>query len=108
MSAYRDSIDHFRQLGGRVSYRGSPFVVGLQMENTPTADDDLRHLFTLRDEIDVVALEGTQVTDLGLQYLCDLPSLDNVDLTNTRVTDAGLEILSRIRTLRWVHLEGTH
>ncbi len=109
MLDYESSIEHFRALGAHVSHRkidGKP-VVGIQMANRSVTDDDLRHLYTFRETIDVVGLEGTKITDAGLQHLLDLPLLDNVDLANTDISDSGLEILLQIKTLKWVHLEGT-
>jgi hypothetical protein len=55
----------------------------------------------------VIGLERTQVSDNSLRQLMDMPKLDNVDLTNTSITDAGLEFLSKIKTLEYLHVEGT-
>lgn len=109
VSDRESTIEFFRGLDAHTSSReigGSP-VVGIQLRDHPVTNDDLRHLVGLRDELDVVGLEGTQITDEGLHHLCDLSTLDNVDLTNTAVTDAGLAILATIKSLEFVHVEGT-
>lgn len=87
---------------------GGSQVFGIQCRQRRISDDSLRLLQAFQEELTVIGLEGTQVSDDGLRHLNDLSKLDNVDLTNTGVTDTGLEILSKIKTLEYIHVEGTH
>ncbi|MCE9555579.1 MAG: hypothetical protein K8T91_19700 [Planctomycetes bacterium] len=99
---------HFRNLGAHFSMREvGGIVLGIQLRGRNVSDADLALLNAFRDELDIIGLEGTAITDRGLLYLSDLLKLDNVDLTNTTITDAGLRILSGISTLQYVHLDGT-
>jgi Leucine Rich Repeat (LRR) protein len=45
-------------------------------------------------------LEGPKVTDAGLQYIAQLPTVESIVLYNTEVTDSGLEHLARLPNLR--------
>lgn len=104
----QSAIEHFQELGVHLSLRhGGSQVFGIQCRQRRISDDSFRHLQAFRGELTVIGLEGTQVSDDGLRHLTDLPKLDNDDLTNTGVTDAGLEILSTIKTLEYIHVEGT-
>lgn len=73
-------------------------------------DDDLKHLASFRQgdgiELDV-SLDNTSVTDAGLQYLTDVPTIHSLRLGSTRVTDAGLRHLKRLPRLRSLALDGT-
>ena len=78
------------------------------MLGCPVSDVDLVHLSPFRNEIDVIGLEGTSITDDGLGQFVEFPKLDNIDLTSTSTTDRGLLHLARIKTLKYVHLENSH
>jgi len=103
------ALEHFRCLKAHLSLRevNSRRVPGIQLRNRDASDADLRHLYVLRDELDVIGLEGTRITDEGLNHLRGLTLLDNIDLTNTSITNAGLEILAKIESLEYIHLTGT-
>src|SRR5688572_9318100 len=106
MSSREVAIAHFLSLGAQLSQReGDGTIRGIQLRNRSVNDDDLIYLSAFHEELDVIGLENTGVTDIGLKHLCSLPILDNVDLTNTSVTDAGLDVLASIKTLEYVHVE---
>lgn len=103
------ALRHFDDLGAHLAHREidrTP-VLGIQLRDRIVSDDDLIQLRHLRDVLDEIGLEGTQITEDGLLHLLDLPHLDNVDLARTAIGDAGLRILSRIKTLKYIHVEGT-
>ena len=54
-----------------------------------------------------LSLEGTRVTDAGLQYLEALPGLKHLNLSLTRVSDAGLASLERLDNLTTLQLADT-
>ncbi len=103
------ALAHFRRLGAHLAPRqiDGPPALGIQLRRCPIKDDDLAHLRQFRDELDVIGLEGTCITDDGLHHLLDSPKLHNVDLTDPAITDNGLAILARITTLEYSHVEGT-
>jgi len=49
----------------------------------------------------------TKVSDSGMTHLVALPGLTTVSLDGTRVTDAGLEDLSKRATIKWLKLNNT-
>lgn len=104
------AIAHFQSFGahcGSRHYAGRD-VIGIQLRNSQVSDNDLAMLQYLANEIDVIGLENTKITDEGLKYLCQLPILDNIDLANTTISDSGLVLLSTIMTLECLCVEGTH
>jgi len=104
------AIAHFQRFGARcgVRHRSDGLtVIGIQLRDSVVRDEDLALLEHLANEVDVVGLENTAITDMGLKYLCQLPVLDNIDLANTAITDAGLDILSSIKTLECLCVEKT-
>ena len=104
-----EALKFFRSFGARCTPRhhGGRDVVGLQLRYSSICDDDLPNLRPLRREVDVIDLEGTRITDDGLKHLLCLMFLDNLCLSNTSITDLGLNTISEIKTLQVVHLEGT-
>jgi hypothetical protein len=52
-------------------------------------------------------LADTRVTDKLLVELNEFPKLDSLSFQNTSITDAGLEYLARLKSLAFVHLNGT-
>ena len=61
--------------------------------NTNFGDDDLKSLVpAIRNHVNLKTLDfsGTQLSDVGLSYLQDLPNIATIDVRNTRVTDDGV------------------
>ena len=103
------AIAHFQALGAGCEARrhSGRDVIGIQLRNSSVTDDDLALLTSLRDDVDVIGLEGTNISDAGLAHLLNLRFLENVDLTKTAITDAGLATLSQLPSLEYIHIEGT-
>lgn len=59
------------------------------------------------EEVKVVNLGRTQVTDASLKHLKGLPALQGLNLHQTQVGDAGLERLKGITSLQNLSLHGT-
>lgn len=60
---------------------------------TNFGDDDLKALVpSIRNHLNLTKLDfsGTQLTDVGLSYLQNLPNVATIDVRNTRVTDDGV------------------
>lgn len=104
------AIAHLKHFGANCGTRhrkDGRDVVGIQLRGSRVSNEDLALLKYLADEVDVIGLEETKVTDEGMKYLCGLSILDNIDLANTAISDVGLEVLSSIKTLECLCVEGT-
>lgn len=105
------AIAHFQRFGAHCGERHRSDignVIGIQLRDSRVGDTDLAMLEHLVDDVDVIGLENTRVTDEGLKYLCCLSKLDNIDLANTAISDSGLVVLSSIKTLECLCVEGTN
>jgi hypothetical protein len=73
---------------------------------TKVGDEELKHVekFATAKCLHVL---GSNVTDKGLIYICDLPELESLHLVGTQVTDAGIKQLTSLKKLRFLHLVGT-
>ncbi|OYV85611.1 MAG: hypothetical protein B7Z73_13230 [Planctomycetia bacterium 21-64-5] len=79
----------------------------LELDLTNVGDDGLKHLRHL-PALTTLSLQLTGITDAGLIELTKLPALDNfLDLNGTEVTDAGVETLKQLRRLRRLELGRT-
>lgn len=61
--------------------------------NTNFGDEDLKSLVpTMRNHLHLKTLDfsGTQLSDLGLSYLQDLPNVSTIDVRDTPVTEDGV------------------
>lgn len=59
------------------------------------------------DQVDIVVLQGPQVTDATLPMLAALPTLRSLDLDHSQVTDEGLKQLLALGQLEEVSLRRT-
>jgi hypothetical protein len=78
----------------------------LYLDGTQVTDAGLEHLKGLT-ALQGLSLDGTQVTDAGLEHLKGLTALQGLYLDGTQVTDAGLEHLKGLTALQWLYLDGT-
>jgi hypothetical protein len=106
----RDAVATIEALGGSVDY-----VESDQEEPDETASDAFPKPFLRRwlprdyfDEVRVVQLTGTQVTDADLAHLHGLTGLQALTLSSTRVTDIGLAHLHGLTGLQVLNLDGSH
>jgi hypothetical protein len=99
---YRNAvaIREIERLGGEVHTRPR----GLEwLQERVRVYDERRELF---DDVILVRLNSTSVTDVSLAHLTDLSSLEDLGLRGTRVTDAGLADLKGLK-LRALWLDDT-
>ena len=57
--------------------------------------------------VNIVALDGTEITDDGLKHLSSLTDLEWLFLNNTKISDGGLKHLSGLTNLEVLSLVGT-
>ncbi len=86
----RKAVAEIKKLGGNVYWSSE--------EETPWLWDD----YVFR-----VDLNGTHITDAGLQHLAELSQLSGLNVEGTQVTDVGLEHLEEMSHLDWLRLSGT-
>jgi hypothetical protein len=103
------AVAEIEKLGGRVKVDekspGKPVIL-VYLDGTQVTDAGLEHLKGL-SQLRTLNLKDTQVTDAGLKRLKGLSQLQSLDLANTRATDAGLEYLNGLTQLQTLFLEGT-
>ena len=58
-------------------------------------------------DLETLNLQGTKVTDKGVEYLKKLTKLQALDLAFTAVSDAGLEPLKKLEKLQSINLART-
>ncbi len=64
----------------------------LDLDGTQVTDAGLEHLKGMTI-LQLLYLNDTQITDVGLGHLKGLPNLDSLHLNGTQVTDRGIESL---------------
>jgi uncharacterized membrane protein/YHS domain-containing protein len=70
-------------------------------------DEQLAQLKPLANNIAVLNLAGTDVTDKGLEAIAAMPNLQRLRLERTKVTDAGMAHVSKLAKLDYLNLYGT-
>ncbi len=94
--------------GSLAALRGFAQLTSLNLSGCGMVTDQaLIHLRPLRGLADL-GLAGLNITDTGLLYLVDLPTLSSLDLSWTQVGDPGLARLATMRGLHDLTLTGTH
>ena len=76
------------------------------LDGTKVSDAGLEHLKGLT-QLQWLYLDGTKVSDAGLEHLKGLTQLQRLDLDDTKVSDAGLEHLKGLTQLQKLDLNGT-
>lgn len=69
-------------------------------------DDGLLHVTRLSN-LEVLALNGTNVRGKGLRHIANLRNLTGLTLDNTPLTDDGLKYIGQLPKLEWLHLSNT-
>ena len=78
----------------------------LVLERTEADDALLADVCELR-QLRWLALNGTHITDSGLEAAVDLPHLERLWLSHTRIGDAAMEQVARMHELQQLFLDGT-
>lgn len=78
----------------------------LQLDNTPTRDEDLKLLAAL-PALSFLRLAHTEVTDEGMFELAQCHRLELLVLDDTDISDQGIAALSDLPNLRVLGLRGT-
>ena len=79
----------------------------VNLSHLPATDADIRALVKVGSEVEILLLNGTNVTCEGLAQLQRLPRLKELWLDATPTTDSACEELAQIASLEELHLFGT-
>jgi Leucine-rich repeat (LRR) protein len=83
-----------------------PQLRKLDLAQTKTSDLSLEHLEKITS-LQVLSLSHTKVTGGGMQFLKNMVNLEELNLAQTLVTDAGLSELKGLSKLKRLNLDGT-
>ena len=127
----REAVEALRRMGCHVSYReedaipvvrqaihwvamatGPDFVLEPDVifcEQSKVSDAELKRLREFRepDQVEIIHLNHTQVSDAALESLGGLANLKILWLDSTRVTDSGLKCLGGLTNLEELTLQHT-
>jgi hypothetical protein len=84
-----------------------PKLRQLTIFDSPIDGNGLVHLRPLKDQIEVLQLEGTLVSDEDLIHLRDFNVLRALRLNRTKLTGTGLRHIRDLPKLKWMSLGGT-
>jgi hypothetical protein len=90
---------------GLTALEGEPVRL-LRCTNHRLHDDHLAALGALA-ALRSLDLDGTGITDRGVEVLTRLPHLADLHLSDTRITDAGLALVARVPQLHSLSVAGT-
>jgi hypothetical protein len=105
----KDIAERLQKAGARIrciQVDAEKDVLGVWFSPRRFTDHDLDGLCELR-RLRVLDLNGTGLTDAGVQAVGGFPGLSYLDLGGTRVSDAGLKGLKGLRSLKTLSLHGT-
>ena len=106
------AIKKLQDAGARVApvYPGSRLLRVEVVREAAATDDSVTRLLTgLRQQIAMLSLAHTSVTDRAMTEIAKMPRLVRLDLQKTAITDAGLRTLAKSKPaeLRRLNLYGT-
>jgi internalin A len=107
-SKHDAAVQKTRQLGGEVQtiHRLFQTFYQVNLKKPAIKDADLDYLKDIQD-LAVLDLTGSSVTDEGLKRLGSLTALEGLILAQTKITDKGLPHLKRLPKLAGVNLSDT-
>ncbi len=108
-AAPKDSIQALKKMGVHVANISQETnFLKVSCINKPTfSDEDFAHLRSLKNQIAVLDLGATQVTDAIFEELEQLPYLTVLKLDHTSVTGQHMDRLSSLKHLKSINLTGT-
>jgi len=104
------AIDKLRQTGALampLAQDTNLVEVDMNLVGAKIQDSQLALLQPVNDQLAVLNLSRTSITDEGLKNLENLPNLRKLHLENTKITDAGLAHLKNLQNLEYLNLYGT-
>jgi hypothetical protein len=91
-------------LGHRWDYLGDRLEHGFVLESPAVSDEDLRQFRGLKGFRSLSLHVAPHVTDVGVEYLSEIESLDSLMLIQSHITDVGLAHLAKLKRLRDLYI----
>lgn len=104
------AIDKIRQTGALampLAQDTNLVEVDMNLVGDKVQDSQLALLQPVDQQLAVLNLSRTGITDEGLKSLENLPNLRKLHLENTKITDAGVAHLKKLQSLEYLNLYGT-
>jgi CMP-2-keto-3-deoxyoctulosonic acid synthetase len=106
-SVFRVDFSHVNVIDAALEHVGALSQLEvLYMDGCQVTDTGLEHIKGL-NQLRALDLEGTKISDAGIQTVKGLPQLEALSLDRATVSDAGLEHLKELTQLRCLFLRGT-
>ena len=104
-----EAVAAIKRLGGKVEVDENNDVVIVNLGGTKITDAGLVYLKGMQ-KLKLLGLSGSKITDAGMAHLKGLTKLEGLDLKGTKVTDAGLAHLNLkgLRNLGYLVLRNTY
>jgi hypothetical protein len=83
---------------------GDPIIVQLPYSEI---GDRQMPLIAQASKLRGLALDGTRITDAGLEHLVGLHNLETLSISHTDVADKGLAVLGKLSALKILNISGT-
>jgi uncharacterized membrane protein/mono/diheme cytochrome c family protein len=107
--ASADSIQKVRDLGIHVDqlHENTSFLKVSCLNRPDFTDADFQPLLALKQQIAVLDLGGTQITDAIMEKLAQLPHLTVLKLDHTAITGSALDQLATLENLKSINLSSS-
>ena len=104
-----DSIQKVKGLGIHVDQlnKNTSFLKVSCLNRPGFSDADFQHLLALREQIAVLDLGRTQITDAIMEKLAQLPNLTVLKLDHTAITGATIDQLATLGNLKSINLSSS-
>lgn len=105
-----EDLEDITASGGRVMPLGqsSPLLsVDFRLTSDETTNLEVASVESVQENIALLNLSKTRITDEALSGIGNFPRLVHLDLHRTGITDQGLEHLKNLKHLRYLNLYGT-
>ncbi|MEX0314031.1 MAG: c-type cytochrome domain-containing protein [Allomuricauda sp.] len=101
-----DSLAKIKKFGVHVQQiSNTSYFLSVSCINKPSFEDlDFKLLNPIKEQIVVLDLGGTQVTDAVFEKLVSFPHLTTLKLDNTSITGNGIAILAQLEHLKSINL----
>lgn len=109
-AASQDTINHIKNNGFHVEHisKASNFLEVSCINKPSFVDSDFEIITSIKEQIAILDLGGTQITDAIFEKLATLPNLTVLKLDATAITGKNMELLASLEHLKSINLTGSH
>jgi hypothetical protein len=109
-AAPKEAVDALTAAGAQVMplFADSPLLtVSFAHRSEPAGDAEVAVLAGVAEQVYVLNLEGSRITDAGMATVGGLKNLSVLHLERTQISDAGLAPLAGLASLQYLNVYGT-